>query len=75
MVMAMAMDMAMAGNLKWWVRRGEASSRAKLTDNDVLAIREKYQRRELTQQQLADLFKISRSAVGRIINREAWTHV
>lgn len=51
--------------------RGAACGNAKLTKDDVLAIRA----HNGSQQEVADKFGISQVHAGRIINRECWTDI
>ncbi len=54
--------------------RGERHPRAKLTDDDVLAIR----RETLGRQRvsiLTERFKVSRSTIYRILDRSIWAHI
>jgi plasmid maintenance system antidote protein VapI len=48
---------------------------AKLTDHQVMAIREEYAKGNITQQMLAEKFGINRRTVSKIINRQRWAHI
>lgn len=63
-------DMRRHGRLKV----GEDHPQAKLTRNDVLAIRAAHARGE-RRREIASRFGISKSHVGRIVHRRAWSHV
>ena len=56
-------------------RMGESHGRAKVSDRDVLQIRELYARDEQTRglscREIAEKFGISKSQVARIINHES----
>lgn len=52
---------------------GEGCGQAKLTDDKVRAIRR--MRRGLTQQEIADRYCVSRSAIGKILSGKNWRHV
>jgi Autographiviridae endonuclease len=62
-----------------WVRpspqqRGELHSQARLTEKNVLEIRQRLTSGE-THQSIADDFGVCREMVTRIHNRKAWTHI
>lgn len=54
---------------------GEKNYNAKLTDDDVIAIRRKYKNKELNQYQLAEKFGVSQPCIGSIVRGETWRHV
>lgn len=54
---------------------GETHSRAKLTNEDVLKIRELGARRGLAQVEIGALFGVSRETVNRIVRRRDWSHL
>ena len=54
--------------------RGEMVRNAKLTPSQVIDIRRRYQNGS-TQATIADLFGVSPQQVGRIINRQRWSHL
>jgi len=63
-----------------FIARGEASGRAKLTENDVRQIRARYEARNkpglrVTLRRLAADYGVSKMQVQRIIHREQWTHL
>lgn len=51
---------------------GERHTKAKLTDSQVIEVREKYSTGRYTQQELANLYKIDRSSIGRIVRFDTW---
>lgn len=55
--------------------RGEANGHSRLTTEQVLLIRSKYQSRSGNIPSLAREFNIGRTTVGYIINRKLWAHV
>jgi len=55
--------------------RGEEHSRAKLTDESVRDIRQKYATGGIDQGALARKWKVSPSAVSGVIRRRTWKHV
>lgn len=52
---------------------GEKHGRSKLAEAQVKEIRRRYPR--VNQRELAALFGVSRSQIGRIVNGEHWTHL
>lgn len=55
-------------------RQGQNSYVAKVTEEQVLAIRQRYADGE-TQQQLAEFFHLHSSHISRIVTGEKWSHV
>lgn len=55
--------------------RGEAAHKSHLTERDVLAIRELYQRGGTTHRQLAAQYRVDRYCIYAILNRKTWTHI
>ena len=53
---------------------GESNAKSKLTEQEVLEIRAKYED-GATQAELAEEYDVSRPNVGKIVRREAWTHL
>ena len=56
-------------------QRGERSSRAKLTNIQVLEIRRLYKTKKYTQKQIAIKFNVTQGNIGNIITRKRWTHI
>ena len=58
-------------------KRGEKNSQAKLTDKEVLKIRELAAGRygKMRYSKIAKMFNISRSRISDIKNRRTWTHI
>ena len=54
---------------------GESNGSAKLTDDDVRAIRARYAAGGILQRHLADEFGVSRETVIGILHNKTWTHV
>jgi len=52
---------------------GESSKFAKLTEQDVLSIRDAYPR--FTQQELANRFNVSRGNISCVVLRKSWRHL
>lgn len=55
--------------------RGITHNMVKITENIVNDIRDKYGSAKYTQQELADIYGLSRSHVTGIINRTYWSHI
>lgn len=55
--------------------KGERHWRTHLTGSQIKEIRRLYATGEYTQLQLSGMFKIARTAIGKIIRRESWAHV
>ncbi len=55
--------------------KGEDHPQHKLTEADVINIRNLYFKDGLTQQAIADRFGVSQAHVGKIINKQRWGHV
>ena len=53
--------------------KGEAQGSSKLTEEEVLEIREEYAPGDMLQQQLADAYGVSPSQIHKIVHREYWT--
>jgi group I intron endonuclease len=54
---------------------GGKHSQAKLTNEDIIKIKEMYNSGQYTQRKIGDLFKIDQSMVSRIILRKSWKHI
>jgi DNA-binding transcriptional regulator LsrR (DeoR family) len=54
---------------------GEKNAFAKLTEQDVLSIRDEYSSGGVTQQQLAAKYAVSRRLISYIVNRKRWKHI
>lgn len=55
--------------------QGEKHWAAKLTKNDVIKIRELYTTGKYTHKSLGIMFGIKSAGIGKIINRQHWTHI
>lgn len=56
-------------------QRGENSPNAKLTKQEVLKIRSLYGAGEHSMTDLGKTFGVSRTSIGKIINRKSWKHI
>lgn len=68
-------DRDIKGRQRTGDKRGEKHHLNKLTDADVIELRELYSRGTYKQTDLAKRFGIGQDQVSRIINRKAWDHV
>lgn len=55
--------------------RNERTSTAKLTKEDVIAMRQLYKQGSYSQRQLATMFNMCRSTVSRILMYKAWANI
>lgn len=55
--------------------KGEQTPWAKLTESDVIAIKREYAAGGVTQQELAERYRVGRRAVGRAIDGTRWAHL
>ena len=55
--------------------KGEAHKDAKLTEKDVLKIRERYSRGNTTLKELAQEYNVTFGLIGHIVNRRVWKHI
>lgn len=54
---------------------GESSGSAKLTNEDVVFIRNAYENKTHTRAQIAEMFKINKCHVNSIVSRRTWKHI
>jgi hypothetical protein len=57
------------------VAGGEDHGSAKLTEKQVIEIRERYAAGNITQHELGNEYGISKQTIGEIIRREIWKHI
>jgi len=55
--------------------RGERQGNSKLTEKEVLEIRELYSKGNISQKEIAEIYGVSQQNIGYIINRKKWNHV
>jgi hypothetical protein len=55
--------------------KGSGNKMAKLTEEQVLQIRERYSKGEIFQTELAKEYHVVHSLIGMIINRKIWNHI
>lgn len=56
--------------------KGQRSRRTRLTEADILRIRELWNGGSgLLQREIAELFGVTRSSIGHIVTRYRWAHV
>ncbi len=56
-------------------QKGTENGKAKLTEENVLRIRELYSTGNYYQRELAVKYKVSRSQIKEIVNRKQWRHI
>ena len=54
---------------------GERHGRSKLTEQEVLLIRDLYDNGCYTQEELSDMYHISRGQIGAIVRKESWAYL
>ena len=55
--------------------KGAKNGCSKLTENNVLSIRESYAYGKITQRKLANEYNVSFGLISRILKRNSWTHI
>jgi len=56
-------------------RRGNDSNHSKLTENDVIEIRDKYKNGNYTQTELSKIYNVVQVTISDIIRRKSWSHI
>ncbi|MBM5782939.1 MAG: endonuclease [Pelagibacterales bacterium] len=56
-------------------KKGEKHGRSKLTESQVIKIRELYSTRSYSQKEIALMLNVSQSQIGRIVNHKTWSHI
>ena len=56
-------------------KRGSEKFSSKLTEEDVISIRKIYENKEHSHSKLAKIYRVSRSNIGSILNRNTWKHI
>lgn len=54
---------------------GEKNASAKLTDRDVIEIRERYAAGGILQRELAEIYGVSKWTILDVVNRKRWKHI
>lgn len=62
-------------NKKKSAKKGESNKSCKLTEKEVLSIRELYLNGNYSQRKLASIFSISKTNIAMILNKKSWTHI
>lgn len=57
------------------IPKGEKQGLSKLTEQQVLEIREKYAKGNITQKKLAEEYGVTEPCIRYIINRHTWKHI
>jgi len=55
--------------------RGEKNGSAKLNSKEIIKIRKQFFSHKFTYRQLAKIYKVSKSLIGAIVNKQVWTHI
>ena len=55
--------------------RGEIHHQAKLTNNDILEIRNMYKTGNYSHREISKIFNISKTNTGDIIRKKIWVHI
>lgn len=55
--------------------QGSRHGKSKLTETDIIDIREAYENGSATQKELAQKYGVSQPLMSQIVNGKAWTHV
>jgi hypothetical protein len=55
--------------------RGERNGRAKLSENEIEAIRQRYAAGGVSQQVIADEYGVTQNLISKIILRQLWSHI
>lgn len=56
-------------------RNGELNGRSKLTENQVISIRQEYEQGNISHRNLANMYGVEKAAIGKIIRRENWRYL
>ena len=56
-------------------KRGESNKSSKLTNNDVIEIRDLHLNNKYSHRKLAELFSVSKANITSILNRNSWKHI
>jgi len=59
----------------WKNAKGEDVKTSKLTESQVIEIRERYSCGNITQEQLAKEYGVTHRAIGKAIKKETWKHI
>ncbi len=60
---------------RWTQSRGAANGNSKLTEKDVLAIRQLHFNKVMNQKALAEMFVVNDRSISMIVNRKTWRHI
>jgi len=55
--------------------RGEGIAQSKLSEEDVLIIRELYLSKQMNQKELSEKYKVTQSSISCIVLRKTWSHI
>lgn len=68
-------DMIAKGRKRWLVKQGDEHASSILTSAQVLDIRARYSRGDMTQIELAREHTVTQSTISAIICRKSWAHI
>ena len=54
---------------------GEKNHKSKLKNGDIFQIREMYDKKNISETELAKMFNVTQGMIGFIVRRESWTHI
>lgn len=58
-----------------WNRKGKNACYVKLSEKQVLEIRKKYKTEDVTYQDLAKIYNVTKSCINNIVNKRNWKHI
>lgn len=56
-------------------KKGESNSNVKITEKDVIQIRDDYENKNISLRALGDKYGLGKSSVFRIVNKISWSHI
>jgi predicted XRE-type DNA-binding protein len=68
-------DMRIKGRDAFGENKGEKNGQAKLTEDNVKVIKRLLSTKQYTQEQIADMFGVSRKAINMINLHQTWRHI
>jgi predicted XRE-type DNA-binding protein len=68
-------DMINKGRRGYTGLQGEIHPDHKLTEKQILKIRNLYKKSSMTQQKIANIFGVKQGHINKIVNRKVWKHI